>query len=168
MNLFLFESVVCTWVLFPTQCDRTCVIWSNTHHYNSNKCFGCNSYLLTCGISNSIGSLTIDLKTSTSNWYTVKALKWGSSLSSSAIASNVVTVTYRDVGLGLCAVESELHWCIPVEEGKEPLGPEGGNEIFIPETPIEAEHSVEVQSQTTAVVHQHTQLLPLENKQSPR
>lgn len=75
------------------------------------------------------------------------------------------TVTYRDVGLRLCAVDSELQWCVPVEERKEALGPEGGNEIFMLEPPVEAEHSVEVQGQTAAVVHQHTQLLSLEDKQ---
>lgn len=79
--------------------------------------------------------------------------------------TNALAVTYRDVGLSLCAVDSELQWCVPVEEGKEALGPEGGNEIFMLEPPVEAEHSVEVQSQTAAVVHQHTQLLSLENKQ---
>lgn len=72
--------------------------------------------------------------------------------------------TYRDVGLSLCAVESELQRRVPVEEGKEAFGPEGGDEIFILEPPVEAEHSVEVQSQTATVVHQHTQLLSLEKK----
>lgn len=79
--------------------------------------------------------------------------------------TNALAVTYRDVGLSLCAVDSELQWCVPVEEGKEALGPEGGNEIFMLEPPVEVEHSVEVQSQTAAVVHQHTQLLSLESKQ---
>lgn len=75
-----------------------------------------------------------------------------------------LTLTHRDEGLSLCAVESEVQWCVPVEEGKDALGPEGGDEVFILEPPVEAEHSVEVQSETAAVVHQHTQLLPLENK----
>lgn len=66
----LFVSVVCTWVLFPTQCDRTCFIWSNTHHYNSNQYLAVSP--LACGISNSVGSLTIDLITSTSNWCTAR------------------------------------------------------------------------------------------------
>lgn len=77
-------------------------------------------------------------------------------------------MTYRDVGLSLCAVESELQRCVLVEEGKKALGPEGGDEVFILEPPVEAEHSVEVQSQTAAVVHQHTQLLPLRTKISVR
>ena len=76
------------------------------------------------------------------------------------------TVTHRDVGLSLCTVESEHQWSVPVEEGKEALGPEGGDEVFILESPVEVEHSVEVQSQTAAVVHQHTQLLPLGTKHS--
>lgn len=73
-------------------------------------------------------------------------------------------VTYRDIGLSLGVVESELQRCVPVEEGKEALGPERGDEVFILEPPVETEHSVEVQSQTAAVVHQHTKLFPLENK----
>lgn len=77
-------------------------------------------------------------------------------------------VTYRDVGLSLWAVDSEVQWWILVEEGKEALGPEGGDEVFILEPPVEAEYSVEVQSQTAAVVHQHTQLLPLEDKHNVR
>ena len=77
-----------------------------------------------------------------------------------------MTVTYRDVGLSLGAVESELQRCVLVEESEEALGPEGGDEVFILEPPVETEHSVEVQSQTATVVHQHTQLLPLENKQN--
>lgn len=77
---------------------------------------------------------------------------------------SLITVTYRDVGLSLGAVESEIQWCVLVEEGKQALGPERGNEVFILEPPVETEHLVEVQSQTAAVVHQHTQLLPLENK----
>lgn len=76
-----------------------------------------------------------------------------------------MTATYRDVGLSLGAVEGELQRCFLVEESKEALGPEGGDEVFMLEPPVETEHSVEVQSQTAAVVHQHTQLLPLENKQ---
>lgn len=70
----------------------------------------------------------------------------------------------RDVGLSLGAVKGELQRCVLVEEGEQALGPEGGNEVFILEPPVETEHPVEVQSQTAAVVHQHTQLLPLENK----
>lgn len=73
-------------------------------------------------------------------------------------------VTYRDIRLSLGAVEGELQWFIPVEEGEQALGPEGGDEVSILEPPVETEHSVEVQSQTAAVVHQHTQLLPLENQ----
>lgn len=38
-------------------------------------------------------------------------------------------LTYRDVRLSLCAVESELQGLIPVEKGKETLGPKRGNEI---------------------------------------
>lgn len=38
-------------------------------------------------------------------------------------------VTYSDVGLSLCAVECELQGFVPVEEGKETLGPKRGNEI---------------------------------------
>lgn len=73
-------------------------------------------------------------------------------------------VTHRDVGLSLCAVESELQGFVPVEEGKETLGPKRGNEISEPQPPVEAEDSVDVQSQTAAVVHQDAQLLPLENR----
>lgn len=80
--------------------------------------------------------------------------------------SNAITVTHRDVGLSLGAVESELQRGVLVEESKEAFGPEGGDEVFVLEPPVETEHSVEVQSQTAAVVHQHTQLLPLENKQN--
>lgn len=76
-------------------------------------------------------------------------------------------VTYRDVGLSLCAVKGQLQRFVPVEEGEETLGPEGGNEVFVLEPPVEVEHSVEVQSQTAAVVHQHTQFLPLRSKQNP-
>ena len=76
------------------------------------------------------------------------------------------SVAYRDVGLSLCTVQSELQWFVPVEKGKEALGPEGGDEVSVLEPPVEAEHSVEVQSQTAAVVHQHPQLLPLESKHS--
>ena len=66
--------------------------------------------------------------------------------------------------MSLGAVKGELQWCVLVEEGEQALGPEGRNEVFILEPPVETEHPVEVQSQTAAVVHQHTQLLPLENK----
>lgn len=73
-------------------------------------------------------------------------------------------VTYRDIGLSLGVVESELQWWVLVEEGKEALGPEGRDEVFILEPPVEAKHSVEVQGQTAAVVHHDTKLLPLESK----
>lgn len=78
------------------------------------------------------------------------------------------TLTYRHVGLSLCVVEGEIERCVPVEEGEETLGPEGGDEVFVLEPPVEAEHSVQVQSQTAAVVHQHTQLLPLEEEEKKR
>lgn len=78
-----------------------------------------------------------------------------------ALDSRRDELTYRDVGLGLCAVESELQGFVPVEEGKETLGPERGDEISKPQPPVEAEDSVDVQGQTAAVVHQDAQLLPL-------
>lgn len=83
-----------------------------------------------------------------------------------AIDSRRHEVTYRDVGLSLCAVESELQGLLPVEEGEETLGPKRGNEISEPQPPVEAEDSVDVQSQTAAVVHQDAQLLPLGTKTS--
>lgn len=70
-------------------------------------------------------------------------------------------LTYGDVGLSPGAVESQLQGFVPVEEGKETLGPKGGDEISKPQPPVEAEDSVDVQSQTAAVVHQDAQLLPL-------
>lgn len=76
-----------------------------------------------------------------------------------------MTGTYRDVGLSLGAVERKLQWLVLVEQSKEALGPEGGDEVFILQPPVETEDPVEVQSQTAAVVQQHTQLLPLESKQ---
>lgn len=78
--------------------------------------------------------------------------------------TNTLSVTYRHIGLNLCAIDCEIQWRVLVGDGKETLGPEGGNEVFILQTPVEAEHFVEVQSQAAAVVHQDTQLLPLENQ----
>lgn len=83
----------------------------------------------------------------------------------SAVTISTLVVTYRDVGLSLCAVERQLQRFVPVVEGEEPLGPEGRNEVFVLEPPVEAEHSVEVQSQTAAVGHQHAQFLPLRSRQ---
>lgn len=72
--------------------------------------------------------------------------------------------THRDVGLGPGAVEGELQRCVLVEKCKEPLGPEGRDEVLVLEAPVQTEDSVQVQSQTAAVVHQHPQLLPLEEQ----
>ena len=73
-------------------------------------------------------------------------------------------MTHRDEGLSLGAVESEVQRSVLVVESKQTLGPEGGDEVSVLEPPVETEHPVEVQSQTAAVVHQHSQLLPLESK----
>lgn len=75
-------------------------------------------------------------------------------------------MTYRDVGFSFCAVECDSHWFVSVKIREESFGPEAGDEVFILEAPIKAEHSVEVQSQTGAVVHQHTKLLSLQDRQT--
>lgn len=56
----------------------------------------------------------------------------------------VITVTYRDVGLSLGVVQSEIQWCVSIEESEKAFGPEGWDEVLILKPPVKAEYPVEV------------------------
>lgn len=70
--------------------------------------------------------------------------------------------THRDVGQGWRGVQLQVQSLMLPIEGCYSLRPDGGNVVPIMELPVKREDPVEIQGQAAAVIHHHTQLLPLQ------
>lgn len=74
---------------------------------------------------------------------------------------NKTLVPHRQISGGLGGVELQLQRVLFSVEGRDSLGPDGGDVLPLMELPVEGEDSVEVQSQTAAVIHHQSQFFPL-------
>lgn len=70
-------------------------------------------------------------------------------------------IAHRQVSSGLGAVKLQLQGVVPPIEGCNSLRPDGGDVVSLVKLPVKRKDSVEVQSQTAAVIQHHSQLLPL-------
>lgn len=70
-------------------------------------------------------------------------------------------VPHRHVSGGRGGVKLQLQGLVPPVEGCNSLRPDGGDVVPFVELPVKGEDSVEVQSQTAAVIHHHPQFFPL-------
>ncbi len=73
----------------------------------------------------------------------------------------VIYWSHRHIGRSLCIVESELKRLVSAEHGRDSLGPDWRDVVPVLQLPIERKDPVQVQSQTTTVVHYNSELLQL-------